>query len=436
VIRPQASPPHPTHGEARIKLAHALKLSADYAAAADILRALAVDFPNDPAVLKEFGRLYFAQRRLDEARESFQKVVKINPYDADSHHWLANIEHLKGNTKFALEHYQRTIALKPFMRVPAIKTPPDFSILLLFSPGSANTPPDTLVKAAEYESCFLLFLPDADYDVEYLRNNVHVVVNLIADADQGRAILPVAATLVERMGLPVVNHPHAVSKTGRESVATLLAGIPFCRVPQIRCFTEDDMTDCVGLLNGRFPLLVRLAGTHGGKNFEKTDDMAAIDRFVARHPGASFYLTDYVDYQSTDGYFRKYRFFFVADEILPYHLAISDTWKVHHGATDMADQPWMQHEEEAFLDDPGRVFHSQHFTALHAIRQAIGLDFCGIDCAIDRDGQLVVFEVNASMLVHQDNGPFPYKAPAVDRIKRAFDAMLRRMALPASLEVQ
>jgi hypothetical protein len=40
------------------------------------------------------------------------------------------------------------------------------------------------------------------------------------------------------------------------------------------------------------------------------------------------------------------------------------------------------------------------------------------------------------MLVHQDNGPFPYKAPAVDRIKRAFDAMLRRMALPASLEVQ
>jgi glutathione synthase/RimK-type ligase-like ATP-grasp enzyme len=52
------------------------------------------------------------------------------------------------------------------------------------------------------------------------------------------------------------------------------------------------------------------------------------------------------------------------------------------------------------------------------------LDFCGIDCGATRDGQLVVFEVNASMLVHEDHGVFAYKRPAVDRIKRAFDAML------------
>jgi hypothetical protein len=154
---------------------------------------------------------------------------------------------------------------------------------------------------------------------------------------------------------------------------------------------------------------------------------------VAQHPDASFYLTEYIDYRSADGFFRKYRFIFVADEILPYHLAIDDQWKVHHGTTDMAEHPWMQREEEAFINEPAGVFEPRHFAALHAIRQAIGLDYFGIDCALDAEGNVVVFEVNATMLVHWENGSFPYKTPAIERIKKAFDAMLRSKALPQAL---
>jgi hypothetical protein len=40
----------------------------------------------------------------------------------------------------------------------------------------------------------------------------------------------------------------------------------------------------------------------------------------------------------------------------------------------------------------------------------------------------VVFEVNASMLVHQKNEDMPYKAPHVAKIKTAFDAMMRTVA--------
>jgi glutathione synthase/RimK-type ligase-like ATP-grasp enzyme len=60
------------------------------------------------------------------------------------------------------------------------------------------------------------------------------------------------------------------------------------------------------------------------------------------------------------------------------------------------------------------------------IRAAVGLDFFGIDCALDRDGNLLVFEVNASVLIHNDNADFAYKGPACIRIKRAFEAMLSR----------
>jgi len=65
---------------------------------------------------------------------------------------------------------------------------------------------------------------------------------------------------------------------------------------------------------------------------------------------------------------------------------------------------------------------------LQKIRRRIGLDYFGIDCGLDASGNLVVFEVNASMLVHDQNKDFPYKTPFVHRIKAAFEAMLRKFA--------
>ena len=136
----------------------------------------------------------------------------------------------------------------------------------------------------------------------------------------------------------------------------------------------------------------------------------------------------YVDYQSADGYFRKYRFIFTNGEILPYHLAIADQWKVHHFRTDMGRHAWMQDEEKVFLDTPDRVFSQANYAALGRIATAIDLEFFGIDCARDRDGNLVMFEVNASMLIHDDNAAFPYKTPACARIKQAFVAALGKAA--------
>jgi len=118
----------------------------------------------------------------------------------------------------------------------------------------------------------------------------------------------------------------------------------------------------------------------------------------------------------------------VDGQVLPYHLAIGNDWKVHHVSTDMANQPWMQQEEEAFLNNPTSVFTPANYEALRAIQQRIGLEYFGIDCGLDRSGNIVVFEVNASMLVHAKNEDFPYKTPAVQRIKLAFDAMLRKLA--------
>ena len=177
-----------------------------------------------------------------------------------------------------------------------------------------------------------------------------------------------------------------------------------------------------------FPVLARPVGTHGGDDFEKIESLDQLARFLAQRPNDDHYVIEYVDYTSGDGYFRKYRFIFVGEEILPYHLAIGNDWKVHHISTDMANQPWMQQEEAAFLANPAAVFSAANYQALRMVRERFGLDYFGIDCGLDRDGNLVVFEINASMLVHDDNAEFPYKDPFVRAIKTSFGAMLRKRA--------
>src|SRR5262249_22903701 len=126
------------------------------------------------------------------------------------------------------------------------------------------------------------------------------------------------------------------------------------------------------------PVLARPAGTHGGDDFEKVGDLAALSQFLAQRSDRDHYVIEYADYASPDGHFRKFRFVFVGGEILPYHLAIGDHWKVHHASTDMANQPWMQQEEAAFLNHPDAVFTPQHYKALHEVRARIGLDYFGI----------------------------------------------------------
>ncbi len=158
---------------------------------------------------------------------------------------------------------------------------------------------------------------------------------------------------------------------------------------------------------------------------ERVDNDRELCDFVGAYQTADFYISDYIGYRSLDGFFRKYRFMYVGGEILPYHLAIGERWKVHHASTNMTDHPWMQAEERRFLEEPQAVFGPPALEALRVIQTKIGLDYFGIDCALDREGRVIVFEANASMLVHLRNEQFPYKNDAVLRIKSEFASMLR-----------
>lgn len=369
---------------------------------------------------KELGRMNEALRDLDAA-------LKLAPDHAEALVARGNVLQSLKRDDDALVDYKRALVLRPLITHPAMKGRPEFRVLFIFAPLSGNTPIHDMISFSAFESHMLMLLPGASYDIDFLRSKADIVVNLVSDVDRSEAALSDASMLVERLGKPLINPPSTILATERDRVSRLLAGIGSCVAPRTVRYAKGALLAAVRdqSLGVSFPLIVRVAGTHGGEEMELVTCLQEVEAFALSRDASEFYISDFIDYRSADGYFRKYRFIFVGDDILPYHLAIDDKWKVHHASTDMGTHLWMQEEEKIFLERPEIVFPPHAFAALRTIRAKIGLDYFGIDCGLDGDGNVVVFEVNASMLVHLHNEAFLYKDPAVRRIKAAFAVMLK-----------
>jgi glutathione synthase/RimK-type ligase-like ATP-grasp enzyme len=379
----------------------------------------------------QLGAAYAGCARFEEALSEFERALAHAPDEPRALQFVAQLQLQLGRGAEALASFRRALAREPLVTLPARRAPPAFRALLLFGPGAGNTPFEYLVEDADFDCHILTLVPEAPIDAAALRGRADLVVNLVADADLARDLLGPAADLAARLSLPLVNAPARIADTGRERIAERLSGTADCVVARTRRIAR------AGLANPRFdparygfswPLLVRPAGTHGGDAFERVAAPGELERHLARVPAQEWYASEFLDCASADGYVRKYRFMCVGEQILPYHLAIGSHWKVHHATTDMADNAWMQREEREFLAAPERVFDAPARAALERIRRTIGLDYFGIDCALDRAGRVVVFEANACMLVHGRNERFPYKDGAVRRIRAAFQALLGERA--------
>ncbi|MFK0164485.1 tetratricopeptide repeat protein [Rhizobium sp. NPDC090279] len=386
-------------------------------------------FPEDFRCLCHKAQALEATGRYSEALVTAQRALRVEPSDRDALVLCGKLELRFGNPAAAHICFQIVADMGVVRNYPAARKPAKFRALLLFSPEAGNTPYEDLIRDGCFDSEVMFVLRNYRNDPRDCSDRVDVVVNLVSETDFGLDVMASAIDLADCLHRPVVNHPRLMLATDRESISRRLTGVADAVMPATVRIEAKDLRRRVrdGDTNA-FPLIVRHAGKHGGDMMELAGDADALLRFAEEAGDQTLYLTDFVNYSSPDGLFRKYRFIFVEDQILPYHLAIGDGWKVHHASTRMASVEWMRREEEAFLNEPRRVFGPKGMAALDAIRRQIGLDYFGIDCSLDSQGRVVIFEVNASMLIHLHNIGFEYKTPHVTRIKQAFERLLERRA--------
>ena len=272
---------------------------------------------------------------------------------------------------------------------------------------------------------------------------IDVILNAVCDPDANRQALEIVAGIQRELGVPIVNDPARVLDTTRDRMAERLAKVPGLVVPRtarIRPTRRADVVPMAAEAGVRPPFLVREAGRHGGAGVVLVEEGGPgddVERFAFGE--RDLYATEFVDFRSPDGIYRKYRILVVGGVPLPRHMIASTRWNVHarDRALLMDTAPELQEEEKQFL----AAFSPERFPAFAAMASILQLDYFGVDFAFDDRGDIVVFESNCCFRAVRGEdlrlGPTSYLVPSIERIKAAMaDAIRARAASGASREAR
>jgi Flp pilus assembly protein TadD len=113
----------PTLARANFFYAKVLRSDGNYAGAADRLRKVLDQYPSDRVALNDLGRVYFLQRKYNDALKVLDSVLAIDPEDLQAHYNLMLCYSGLGNEKLAKEHQARYLRFKADESSQAITGP-------------------------------------------------------------------------------------------------------------------------------------------------------------------------------------------------------------------------------------------------------------------------------------------------------------------------
>jgi Tfp pilus assembly protein PilF/glutathione synthase/RimK-type ligase-like ATP-grasp enzyme len=375
------------------------------------------------------GSVYIRMVRYDLAEAPTRNALSLDAFNVVANQNLAAILAQK---KSPDAHVYRDAAYSKVQvfveRAYAVGAP---VALVLSSPGEGNVPHQHLLPRAHYDRVlwYLEFAPQGQ-DEDPPEHDF--VFNAIGDLDAAPNAHKAAERFAARCKSPLINRPECVARTYRSSMASIMGKIENVVAPPAKRFlrTDGDLAAAISESGLRFPLIVRPAGRHGGFGAKRVDSAAKL--FESGVNEEAVYATEFVDYRSADGWYRKYRVIFVDRRPYPYHLAIGDHWLLHYWTAGMETDKERRDEEMRFLHDPEKAIGAKAWAALWAIGAEMDLDYAGIDFSILADGRLLFFEANATMLVHpEDEAAFAHKNGAIREILEAVGAMIKGKISPA-----
>jgi hypothetical protein len=401
-----------------------LLLRTGFSAAARIAYTAAITYhPANAKGHTHFADLLAGEKKLEAAQAHYETALRIDPAHENAHRGLAAIFWELGDEDRAQHHLALQFQNRPLATFPYLGTGEPIPLLVLMSASRGNLPWHDLIDNRVF---LIITIAPEFYDCSKPLPPHRLVFNSIGDADVCGTALEAAEALLAQTSAPVINSPAAVLASGRLSNSQRLGCLPGVRAPRIVRLPRAILAGCDGLAairshNLTFPLLLRRPGFHTGEHFVCVETAEALSEAAAGLPGEDVLAIEYLNARGDDGKARKYRVMSIGGQLYPLHLAISEQWKVHYFSAEMAGNAEHQAEEAAFLSDMPRVLGPTAMRALEHVRDALGLDYGGLDFALGRNGEILLFEANATMLIRLPGpeGQWDYRREPICRALEA-----------------
>ena len=418
----------PTHFGALNDLG-SLLYGTDFRAAARTAYAEAVKHhPNNPIGHINLANALLADGQMDQARAHYETALMLAPDHPDAHQGMANLLQQLGQADAAEAHRQQSHRDRSITALPYRGAGPPRRVLLLVSAAGGNVPTRFLLDEMTFE-VFVLAVEAHAETSDSAAPRPGVQRRRRRRSERGGAGRGRGGAGAHR--LPG-DQPAQPSGPDRPSGRRAGAGRP-ARRGRAQGRARAARRARTGR---RRELRLSAAAAQSGlshrplfpERVETPDDLPAALASACRrrHPADPVPWTP----ATRDGLARKYRVMMIGGKLYPLHLAISDDWKVHYFTADMAERPDHRAEEAAFLTDMPGVLGERAMAGRAAIAARLGLDYGGVDFGVTQEGDVLLFEANATMVIAQpDADPrWDYRRAPVAAILAATRAMLLERA--------
>jgi len=358
--------------------------------------------------------------RIPRDRLMDEVATALNDTDqANSFMRLFTLFQSAGLYDVAQEMHEKALSLRRFYRLQG-PTQPSIRLLAIMGPRPEidNSPVEYLVDETDIE--LILYYFDFDNPVSGPVPDHDVAMVAIGESLLGAPLLRMLNSVVEHWPRSILNSPSNILKCARDHLASLFANVSGLLVSNNRRIGRDD------LLGLSFPYLIRPIESHAGKGFETIENTSMLQSYLVQQQDAEFYVSDFIDYRSADGFYRKYRIALIDKQPYLCHMAVSDHWMVHYMSAGMELSAEKRAEEEGAFRTFPSDFSQRHQVALSTIADRLGLDYVVLDCGEMPDGRLVLFEADSRGWVHSvdPSDIFPYKSMYMKKVFEAFQTLV------------
>jgi hypothetical protein len=375
---------------------------------------------------------------LRPMRDEIMAKIALGTVDAGEGLDLSLIAQLLGDKQMGLAVQDEILAFHQLFRSPCSLEKPKLRVLALAAAMDmgGNTPIEFLLEHSGIELQTLYVVDGIELPTPLPEHDVAIVI--ASDSEECRQALRKIESAASHWPRPLLNPPHLVGNLDRDKLHRLLHGIEGLDIPATEAASRAQLSGVAetslplaDIADGlAFPIIIRPRGSHAGTGLAKIDDHSALGGYLAERPEVEFFVSRFVDYANADGLFRKYRIVFVDGRSYACHMAIADRWDIWYLNAGMAFSDEKRAEEADFMRGFDEIFAVRHRRALAAMAERVGLDYFTVDCAVNKSGELLIFEADNTAVVHNMDSPelFPYKPRQMNEIFDAFAAMLSRHA--------